>query len=60
MTPLAIGALLAVAALVWVIAPMFSEGPADDFRERTPSMADDDAAEAAIRRWRDSRPRAGS
>jgi hypothetical protein len=44
MIPLAIGALLAVAAMVWVIAPIFggeSRGGADD------------AAEAAIRKWRE-------
>jgi hypothetical protein len=53
MTPLAVGALLAVAAMVWVIAPIFSEEP--DFRARggAPSQSEDDAAEAAIRRWRE-------
>jgi hypothetical protein len=52
MTPLAIGALLAAAAMVWVIAPIFSEEP--DESERTPaSAAADEAAEAAIRRWRE-------
>ena len=53
MTPLAIGALLAAAAMVWVIAPIFSEEPDDSERERSPSRAADDAAEAAIRRWRE-------
>ena len=51
MTPLAIGALLAAAAMVWVIAPIFSEEP--DESERSPSRAADEAAEAAIRRWRE-------
>jgi hypothetical protein len=51
-TPLAIGTLLAVAAMVWVIAPIFSEEQDDFERTRPPSPAADDAAEAAIRRWR--------
>ena len=57
MTPLAIGALLAVAAMVWVIAPIFSEEhePDGQLRGRPPSSAADDAAEAAIRRWREPR-----
>ena len=57
MTPLAIGALLAVAAMVWVIAPIFSEEqePEDHVRGRPSSPAADDAAEAAIRRWRKPR-----
>ena len=55
MTPLAIGALLAVAAMVWVIAPIFSEEPEIHGRGRAPTQADDDAAEAAIRRWREPR-----
>jgi hypothetical protein len=53
MTPLAIGALLAVAAMVWVIAPIFSETPEEPARGGVPSPAADDAAEAAIRRWRE-------
>ena len=52
MTPLAIGALLAAAAMVWVIAPIFSEAPDDFDPGPVPSRAADDAAEAAIRRWR--------
>jgi hypothetical protein len=52
-TPLAIGALLAVAAMVWVIAPIFSEDQDDFNRRHPPSPAADDAAEAAIRRWRE-------
>ena len=53
MTPLAIGALLAAAAMVWVIAPIFSEEPDELEHGRSPSRAADDAAEAAIRRWRE-------
>jgi hypothetical protein len=53
MTPLAIGALLAVAAMVWVIAPIFSEESELHSRGGVPSQAEDDAAEAAIRRWRE-------
>jgi hypothetical protein len=53
MTPLAIGALLAAAAMVWVIEPVFSEEPDDDARRRAPSPAADEAAEAAIRRFRE-------
>jgi len=54
MTPLAIGALLAVAAMVWVIAPIFSEEqePEGHVRGRPSSPAADVAAVAAIRRWR--------
>jgi hypothetical protein len=60
MTPLVIGALLAVAAMVWVIAPIFSERTFDeprdaakpDTRAKKPSRAADDAAEEAIRKWR--------
>ena len=57
MTPLPIGALLAVAAMVWVIAPIFSEEqePEGHVRGRPSSPAADDAAEAAIRRWREPR-----
>lgn len=55
MTPLAIGALLAVAAMVWVIAPIFNEEPDDSGRGRPASRAADDAAEAAIRRWREEK-----
>jgi len=54
-TPLAIGALLAAAAMVWVIAPIFSEAPDDFERGHLPSRAADDAAEAAIRRWREQK-----
>jgi hypothetical protein len=53
MTPLAIGALLAVAAMVWVIAPIFSEEPEARARSGVSSQAEDEAAEAAIRRWRE-------
>ncbi|MFI5244485.1 MAG: hypothetical protein ACHQQR_04610 [Gemmatimonadales bacterium] len=53
MTPLAIGALLAVAAMVWVIAPIFGERPDDGTRDVAPSPATDDAAERAIRRFRE-------
>ncbi|HEV8409146.1 MAG TPA: hypothetical protein VGQ30_01475 [Gemmatimonadaceae bacterium] len=56
MTALAVGALLAVAAMVWVIAPVFAsmDPPRDaaDLETRAPSAAADDAAEAAIRKWR--------
>ncbi len=56
MTPLAIGALLAVAAMVWVIAPIFNEEQSLEAHvASTPSRAADDAAEAAIRRWREPR-----
>jgi hypothetical protein len=57
-TPLVIGVLLAVAAMVWVIAPVFIAGTDDDITERaTPGERKtmDDAAEAAIRRWREPR-----
>ncbi|HEX7546981.1 MAG TPA: hypothetical protein VF368_09650 [Gemmatimonadaceae bacterium] len=53
MTPLAIGALLAVAAMVWVIAPIFGEKPADSAPDGARSSRADDAAEAAIRRFRE-------
>jgi hypothetical protein len=53
MTPLATGALLAVAAMVWVIAPIFAEGHAEDVPGRAPSPRADDAAEAAIRSFRE-------
>ena len=53
MTPLAIGALLAVAAMVWVIAPIFGEQPEDSARAGVRSSEADDAAEAAIRRFRE-------
>lgn len=57
MTPLAIGALLAVAAMVWVIAPVFSEQSEVRGRDGGPPPVADDAAdaaaEAAIRRWRE-------
>ena len=55
MTPLAIGALFAAAAMVWVIAPIFSEGPDESEPARPASRAADDAAEAAIRRWREEK-----
>ncbi len=55
MTPLAIGALLAVAAMVWVIAPIFSEEPGVGARGGAVSQAEDEAAEAAIRRWREQK-----
>lgn len=54
MTPLAIGALLAAAAMVWVIAPIFTEAPDQTVRDPKQSKAADDAAEAAIREWRES------
>jgi hypothetical protein len=54
-TPLAIGALLAVAAMVWVIAPIFSEEPDVRARGGVVSQAEDEAAEAAIRRWREAK-----
>jgi hypothetical protein len=54
MTPLAIGALLAAAAMVWVIAPIFVEMPDRTPRDRAASQAADAAAEAAIREWRES------
>jgi hypothetical protein len=54
MTPLAIGALLAAAAMVWVIAPIFTELPDRHARDREHSKEADDAAEAAIREWRES------
>jgi hypothetical protein len=53
-TPLAIGALLAAAAMVWVIAPIFAEMPDQNERDRAHSQAADDAAEAAIREWRET------
>jgi hypothetical protein len=53
MTPLAIGALLAAAAMVWVIAPIFTEVPDRNARDRAHSQAADEAAEAAIREWRE-------
>lgn len=57
MTPLAIGALLAAGAMLWVIAPVFhEEGDLDVERRRPPAPPDaatDAAAEAAIRRWRE-------
>ncbi len=54
MTPLAIGALLAAAAMVWVIAPIFGEMAGGTGRDGAPSQAADDAAEAAILEWRES------
>lgn len=53
MTPLAIGALLAVAAMVWVIAPIFGETPEDSAPDTARSPGADDAAEDAIRRFRE-------
>ncbi len=58
MTPLATGGLLAAAAMIWVIAPifgMFSEEPPPDIRPGSVSPAADEAAEAAIRRWREQK-----
>ena len=55
MTPMATGALLAVAAMVWVIAPIFSEHAEEGAPDRAPSPAANDAAEAAIRSWREPR-----
>jgi hypothetical protein len=55
-TPLATGALLAVAVMVWVIAPIFTGEPDDESGEGAASRAADDAAEAAIRRWRERGP----
>ncbi|HEY4139749.1 MAG TPA: hypothetical protein VGN65_14905 [Casimicrobiaceae bacterium] len=51
MTPLMIGALLAIAALVWVIAPIFEDAGSSRSRETT--EADEAAAEAEIRKWRE-------
>ena len=51
MTPLLIGALLAIAALVWVIAPIF-EDPWKESQQRDVTADDDEAAEAEIRKWR--------
>jgi hypothetical protein len=53
MTPLAIGALLAVAAMVWVIAPIFGERPDDAAQAGAPTPEADDAVEAAIRQYRE-------
>jgi hypothetical protein len=53
MTPLAIGALLAVAAMVWVIAPIFGEKPEPPAWDGVRSSDADDAAEAAILRYRE-------
>ncbi len=53
MTPLAIGALLAAAAMVWVIAPIFTEMPDEHAGGPAPSQAAEEAAEAAIREWRE-------
>ncbi|MFI5244513.1 MAG: hypothetical protein ACHQQR_04750 [Gemmatimonadales bacterium] len=55
MTPLAIGALFAVAAMVWVIAPIFGEKPEAGAWDGARSPDADDAAEAAIRRYREPR-----
>lgn len=53
MTPLAIGALLAAAAMVWVIAPIFTGEMHDGARTRPASPEEDEAAEAAIQAWRE-------
>jgi hypothetical protein len=53
MTPLAIGALLAIAAMVWVIAPIFGEKPEASAWDGVRAPETDDAAEAAIRRFRE-------
>jgi hypothetical protein len=55
MTPLLIGALLAVAAMVWVIAPIFAEERDDRALPPSSSPEADAAAEAEIRRWRGSK-----
>jgi hypothetical protein len=52
-TPLAIGALLSVAAMVWVIAPIFGEEHDDAAHGRPATAAADAAAEEAIRKWRE-------
>jgi len=52
-TPLAIGALLAVAAMAWVIAPIFGEEMRSDVPRGAAPGATDDAAEAEIRKWRE-------
>jgi hypothetical protein len=53
MTPLAIGALLAAAAMVWVIAPIFTEEVNRAANVRPASPAEDAAAEAAIQAHRE-------
>ncbi len=57
MTPLAIGALLAVAAIVWAIAPIFGEERGESRREFGGGIfhrRQRAAAEDAIRRWREA------
>ncbi len=51
MTPLVIGALLAIASLVWVIAPIFEDSWRDS-ETRDVTADNDAAAEAEIRKWR--------
>ena len=55
MTPLGIGALLAAATMVWVVAPIFTEEIRHDATFRPASSAADDAAEAAIMAHREPR-----
>jgi hypothetical protein len=52
-TPLAIGALLAAAALIWVIAPVFSEPPVPPRPGGAPPDVTEEEAEAVIRRFRE-------
>jgi hypothetical protein len=54
---IAAGAMLAAAALAFVIAPLVRRGhaPAPPAGAPPPSGSNDDAAEAAIRRYRDAR-----
>jgi hypothetical protein len=53
MTPLGIGALLAAAAMVWVIAPIFTDEFHPAMNTRPASPAEDEAAEAAIQAFRE-------
>jgi hypothetical protein len=54
MIPLVIGSVLAAAALIWVIAPVFAEEPHES-RGEAVGAARDAAAEAAIQSWRTPR-----